>query len=87
MFLNTTFVLVQVPKIYYFLHFGLIHPVLVFAIGHILDYRHNSLLGSYQNTVIGHSLTSVLSVAVIAFSALLSGKYQLLIGRGNNTYL
>ena len=62
----------QVPFAYYFVHFGIIHPVMVFAIGHVLDYRHGQVTGTIQTTMCGHILHGVLLILMMSGSIFLS---------------
>ena len=57
---------VQVPFAYYWLHCGIVHPVMVLVIGQLLDYR-NGLTGCF-----GHIVVSSLLLLMTAFSVLTS---------------
>jgi len=57
----------QVPFGYYFLHFAIIHPVLVLVIGHVLDYRNYVHTISMKSSKVTHvSFLGVLLFALLA---------------------
>lgn len=60
---DNTMIRSQVPFSYYFVHFGLIHPVMVLAVGHLLDVRYGQATG--------RSLTGMLSHVSVTASLLL----------------
>ena len=58
---DSTRVRSQVPFAYYFVHFGLIHPVMVLGIGHLLDFRYGQATTRALTSRLGHvSITASL---------------------------
>merc|ERR1719221_1410140 len=51
---DSTRVRSQVPFAYYFVHFGLIHPVMVLGIGHLLDFRYGQATTRALTSRLGH---------------------------------
>lgn len=51
---DNTMIRSQVPFSYYFVHFGLIHPVMVLAVGHLLDVRYGQATGRFLTGMLAH---------------------------------
>ena len=73
---DSTLVHSQVPFAYYFVHFGLIHPVVVLAIGHLLDFKYGQMMdvggGAGNCGIMRHVAISVSLLLMMAFSVFLS---------------
>ena len=73
---DSTLVHSQVPFAYYFVHFGLIHPVVVLAIGHLLDFKYGQMMdvggGTGECGMMRHVAISVSLLLMMAFSVFLS---------------
>ena len=73
---DSTLVHSQVPFAYYFVHFGLIHPVVVLAIGHLLDFKYGQMMdvggGTGNCGMMRHVAISVSLLLMMAFSVFLS---------------
>ena len=73
---DSTLVHSQVPFAYYFVHFGLIHPVVVLAIGHLLDFKYGQMMdvggGAANCGIMRHVAISVSLLLMMAFSVFLS---------------
>ena len=73
---DSTLVHSQVPFAYYFVHFGLIHPVVVLAIGHLLDFKYGQMMdvggGTGNCGIMRHVAISVSLLLMMAFSVFLS---------------
>ena len=73
---DSTLVHSQVPFAYYFVHFGLIHPVVVLAIGHLLDFKYGQMMdvggGAGNCGILRHVAISVSLLLMMAFSVFLS---------------
>ena len=73
---DSTLVHSQVPFAYYFVHFGLIHPVVVLAIGHLLDFKYGQMMdvggGAGECGIMRHVAISVSLLLMMAFSVFLS---------------
>ena len=73
---DSTLVHSQVPFAYYFVHFGLIHPVVVLAIGHLLDFKYGQMMdvggGAGNCGMMRHVAISVSLLLMMAFSVFLS---------------
>ena len=73
---DSTLVHSQVPFAYYFVHFGLIHPVVVLAIGHLLDFKYGQMMdvggGTGECGIMRHVAISVSLLLMMAFSVFLS---------------
>jgi len=68
---NSDMVHSQVPFAYYFLHFAFIHPVMVLAIGHLLDIKHGQVFDNRVVSWCGHLACALGVVTMLAFSILL----------------
>jgi len=51
---NMQMVHAQVPFAYYFLHFAIIHPVVVLVLGHVLDYRNSLITNNVRSSKVAH---------------------------------
>ena len=68
---DSTLVNTELPFAYYFVHLGLIHPVVALALGHLLDFRHNQREDA-RCGLIGHILITVLLLVVMGLNFYLS---------------
>lgn len=57
----------QIPFAYYFVHFAIIHPVVVLVIGHVLDHRNSVHTNSVKSTKVTHvSFLAYLLLVLVA---------------------
>jgi len=70
----------QVPFAYYFLHFLLIHPVVVLVLGHVLDYRNSFLTSNVRSSKWAHTSCVGALIVVLVFSIFLSLTFWLQFG-------
>ncbi len=77
---DNTMVRSQVPFAYYFLHFGLIHPVMVLAVGHLLDIRYGQATGSSLTGILAHFSVTASLLLMTAGSLFLSFTFWIQFG-------
>ena len=77
---DNTMVRSQVPFAYYFLHFGLIHPVMVLAVGHLLDIRYGQATGSSLTGILAHVSVTASLLLMTAGSLFLSFTFWIQFG-------
>jgi len=70
----------QVPFAYYFVHFALIHPVLVLVLGHILDYKNNTFKNSVGSSKVVHMCFLVFLIVAVILSIFFSLTFWLQFG-------
>ena len=77
---DNTMVRSQVPFAYYFLHFGLVHPVMVLAVGHLLDIRYGQATGSSLTGILAHVSVTASLLLMTAGSLFLSFTFWIQFG-------
>merc|ERR1712142_616115 len=70
----------QVPFAYYWLHFALIHPVIVLGLGHILDYRNSVFTDSVRSSKSAHLSFGGCVLVVLGLSIFMSLTFWLQFG-------
>ena len=76
---DSTMIRSQVPFAYYFVHFGLIHPVMVVAVGHLLDFRYGQAIGR-SLTWLTHAMVTASLLLMTAGSLFLSFTFWIQFG-------